>query len=83
MLRYSDTITLPEEITLGVADTIDQFLTGLGWTNRKGRTLGFQMEAEDLWDLAMMMNEVEQELQSHGIDYIVDRANARLDGVQV
>ena len=73
MLRYRDTIELPGEVTLSQAGELDDYLTGLGWTNRVGRQLGFEVEADDLWDLRETLAEVEVQLSTYGCHYSADK----------
>ena len=77
MLVYSDTVELPGEVTLEQAEQLDEYLTGLGWTNRVGRTIGFEVERDDLWDLHEIVSEIEIELSTYGLHYTADKDKVR------
>ena len=76
-LLYSDTIELPGEVTLAQAEDLDEYLTGIGWTNRVGRTLGFEIERDDLWEMREILSEIEGHLSAYGFYYTADKDKVR------
>jgi hypothetical protein len=72
-MKYVGQVTLDKGLTLGDAETVEELIQGVGIVlEHKGRTFRFQVETErpdgDLWDLAMVVQELAQELAAMGVD---------------
>lgn len=74
-LVYEDTYMLPAEISLQTAVEIEAFLNerGTAVLHAADGSISFEIECADLWDACEAAHEVATELQSHGIDAVVDR----------
>lgn len=74
-LFYRDTIKLHDEVTVRDAQSVIEFLREFGTAefDRDGLTITFEYEAEDLWHACEAAHEIQAELQSRGISYVLGR----------
>jgi hypothetical protein len=79
-MKYSDSLKIPDD-GIGVSDVrhMQDFLTGLGSVDTPGGwdDIRFHIEAPDLWDLAMMVAEIQDEARAYGFDYVPNKHYAR------
>lgn len=81
MFTYRDEIKLPEETTLGTLSTVHDLINGMGRVIKvdlPDRVIWFQIDTddeneEDLWDLAIRLSDLGDELAAYGIGFEPDR----------
>ena len=75
MMSYRDTLTFDRDVGTRTQSAVEDYILSVGFIHghKSERSVEFEFEAEDDWDLRGMVDEFEYELSSWGITYTPDK----------
>ena len=83
-MKYQDSVKLPRELSLAVAETVAEHIREVGSTRDRPqflRRIDFEIEAADLWEMRETLADLEKVLASYGVEWSPDREKLGPEGI--